>query len=334
MIVQALLRDLPSKGINVASVAGLTGGFSAADLSVMVERAKTIALRDSANERARTVRLMQEHLEAAIDVRRAETRRIAEPPLSWDDVIVDVKVKERLQLISRLWEDPRRYLDAGIPVPKGIIFYGPPGTGKTLLAKVLADQTTASFISVRPDDVMSRWVGDSEKLLANLFREARDVSPTILFIDEVEALLPKREYGYTSQSEATKQVVAVFLQEMDDIDIGRGRPVFVVGATNFLDAVDAAVRREGRLGEHIAIRLPNSEGRVRILECHLRGKLRQEDVELRAIAAASDGFSGAALAEVVHRALQMRLTRSDEDLRISQADLLAALESIQIEAVP
>ncbi len=240
------------------------------------------------------------------------------PKVTWEDIGDLEEAKERIREIVELpMKHPEIFKHLGIEPPKGILLYGPPGTGKTLLAKALANEIGAYFISINGPEIMSKYYGESEKRLREIFEEAQRNAPSIIFIDEIDAIAPKRE---EVTGEVEKRVVAQLLTLMDGLK-ERGR-VIVIGATNRPDAIDPALRRPGRFDREIEIRPPDKRARAEILKVHTRnmplcskddvkqGVCREEDVvDLEKLAEMTHGYTGADLAALAKEAAMAALRR-------------------------
>lgn len=201
-------------------------------------------------------------------------------------------------------ENPTQARKLGVEPPSGLLLYGPPGTGKTTIARILAAQAKCRFYSASPAEVFTMWIGEGEKAVARLFQEARAISPSIVFLDEIDALIPNRMGGISQPSD---KIVNQFLHEMDDLEGNRG--VFLVGATNRPELLDAALLRGGRLSLKIEIPLPEAEARRAILNLHTIGVQLVPGVELDEIARDTEGFSGADLRALVNEAGLQALIR-------------------------
>src|SRR5579884_3044538 len=211
------------------------------------------------------------------------------------------KVREMIELPLR---HPEIFERIGIEAPKGVLLYGPPGTGKTLLAKAVANETNANFYSISGPEIMSKFYGESEERLREIFKEAEENAPSIIFIDEIDSIAPKRE---EVSGDVEKRVVSQLLTLMDGIS-SRGKLV-VIGATNRPNAIDPALRRPGRFDREIEIGIPDEQGRLEILNIHTRGMPLAEDVDLQKIAASCHGFVGADLQALVKEAAMGALRR-------------------------
>ncbi|MBI5884718.1 AAA family ATPase, partial [archaeon] len=231
----------------------------------------------------------------------------------------------------------------GIEPPKGVLLFGPPGTGKTLLAKAVANETNAHFISVQAPQIMSKYVGEAEERIRQIFKEADENAPSIIFIDEVDAIAPKREEVV---GEVERRVVAQLLASMDGLE-ARGN-VIVIAATNRVNSIDEALRRPGRFDREIEIGVPDKKGRLEILQIHTRGMPLNKDIDLEYFASITHGFVGADLAalgkESAMKALRRYLPKINleeetippeilESLEVRKADFQEALKEVQPSAL-
>lgn len=217
-------------------------------------------------------------------------------------------LKREIEKIREMVELPLRYPELfkrlGIEPPKGVLLYGPPGCGKTLLAKAVANESEANFFAINGPEITSKYYGESEAKLREIFKKAEENSPSIIFIDELDAIAPKRE---EVTGEAEKRVVAQLLTLMDGLK-GRGQ-VIVIAATNRVDAVDPALRRPGRFDREIEIRIPDEKGRLEILQIHTRGMPLADDVDLKKLASITHGYTGADIAALCREAAMKALKR-------------------------
>jgi transitional endoplasmic reticulum ATPase len=211
----------------------------------------------------------------------------------------------------------------GITPPKGILLYGPPGCGKTLLAKAVANESGANFISVKGPEVFSMWFGESEKRIRELFRRARQVAPAIIFFDEIDALAPKR--GYYRGSAATETIVSQLLTELSGIE--ETKNVVVIAATNRPDMVDPALLRPGRIDRFILIPPPNAKARFEILKIHTRN-MPLKGVDLKEIAEKTEGFSGADLEALCREAAMNALRENIKAKFVEKKHFEEALKKI------
>jgi transitional endoplasmic reticulum ATPase len=254
-------------------------------------------------------------------VKREEAR-----VLTWDDVILPERAKRELRQIQRMLENPAQARSLGVEPPTGLLLYGPPGTGKTTIARVLAAQAKCRFLTTTPAETNQMWMGESEKAVARLFTEARANPPAILFLDEIDALIPIRTGGVYMFSD---KVVNQFLQEMDGFTPNTG--VFVIGATNRPDMLDPALLRGGRLSRQMEIPLPDATGRRAILALHTRVAQMDSHVNLDELAADTEGFSGADLRALVNEAGMQALIRLEDEggtKALTPDDFARALENL------
>jgi len=263
------------------------------------------------------------------------------PRITWEDIGDLEEVKQKIREIVELpLKHPELFERLGIEPPKGILLYGPPGTGKTLLAKALANEIGAYFISINGPEIMSKFYGESEERLRKVFEEAQANAPAVIFIDELDSIAPKREEVV---GEVEKRVVAQLLALMDGLK-ERGK-VIVIGATNRPEALDPALRRPGRFDREIEIPPPDKRARREILSVHTRNMPLADDVDLDKIAEITHGYTGADIAALVKEAAMSALRRflqaenidlnqpipaeKLEKLKVNMEDFLAAMRSIQ-----
>lgn len=259
----------------------------------------------------------EETAEAAAAAREGDI-----PSITYEDIggLRDevTKVREMIELPLR---HPELFRRLGVEAPKGVILHGPPGTGKTLLAKAVANETNASFYTIGGPEIMSKFYGESEERLRNVFQEAQKNAPSIIFIDELDSIAPKRE---EVSGEVERRIVAQLLSLMDGLK-ARGK-VVVIGATNRINAIDPALRRPGRFDREIELGVPDRNGRLDILQIHTRGMPLEKDVNLERLADITHGFVGAdlhALAkEAAIRALRRILPEIDLSAESIPADIL------------
>src|SRR6266511_460050 len=239
------------------------------------------------------------------------------PQVTYEDI---GGLKEEIQKVREMIELPLRHPEIfeklGIEAPKGVLLYGPPGTGKTLLAKAVASESNSHFISISGPEIMSKFYGESEARLREIFKEARDKAPTIIFIDEIDSIAPKRE---EVMGEVERRVVSQMLSLMDGLE-GRGK-VIVIAATNRQNALDPALRRPGRFDREIEIKVPDKNGRLEILQIHSRNMRLDPEVDQKKIAAVTHGFVGADVEYLCKEAAMKCLRRLLPDLHLEDAQL-------------
>jgi transitional endoplasmic reticulum ATPase len=260
-------------------------------------------------------------------VPNATTKKGAVPRITYEDI---GGLRNEVQKVREMIELPLRHPEIferiGIEAPKGVLLYGPPGTGKTLLAKAVANETNANFYSIGGPEIMSKFYGESEERLRETFKEAQGNSPSIIFIDEIDSIAPKRE---EVSGDVEKRVVSQLLTLMDGIE-ARGKLV-VIGATNRPNAIDPALRRPGRFDREIEIGIPDEEGRYDILQIHTRGMPLTEDVNLESIAKVTHGFVGADLEALSKEAAMRSLRRVLPEINMEQSKIpVEVLNKIKI----
>jgi transitional endoplasmic reticulum ATPase len=280
---------------------------------------------------------MDDFLSALREVEPSAIREVfvEVPDVRWQDVGGLGAVRQRLmEAIEWPLKYPHLFQQAGIRAPKGILLSGPPGVGKTLLAKAFANESGVNFVSVKGPALLSKYVGESERAVREVFQKARQAAPCIIFFDEIDALLPTRSGG-GADSHVSERVLSQFLAEFDGIEELKG--VLVLGATNRLDLLDPAVLRPGRFDEIVELPLPDEQERREIFEVHLRHKPLAKGVDTAALSARTEGCSGAEIAAVCHRAALRAVRRALEGgkktpemprVLIKVEDLEAALEEV------
>ena len=216
---------------------------------------------------------------------------------------------------------PEVFHRMGIHAPRGILLYGPPGTGKTLLAKAVAHESKANFISIKGPEVLSKWVGESEKAVRELFKKARQVAPTIVFLDEIDSIAPRR--GAFEGCHVTESVVNQLLTSIDGLESMEG--VVVIGATNRPDIIDPGLLRPGRFDRLILTPAPDRDARLAIFKIHTKSMPLAKDVSLEELAEKTNGFSGADIEGVVREAAMMALRKDIKAKEVRMANFEQAL---------
>jgi transitional endoplasmic reticulum ATPase len=254
------------------------------------------------------------------------------PQIRWDDIGGLDKPRDRLKEGVELpLKHPEAFRRLGIRPAKGFLLYGPPGTGKTLLAKAAARESEANFIATKSSDLLSKWYGESEQQIARLFNRARQVAPTIIFIDELDSLVPARGGGL-GEPQVTERVVNTILAEMDGLE--ELQNVVLIGATNRPTLIDPALLRPGRFDELIYVGPPDTAGRRRILAIHTRDMPLADDVDLESFAQRTDRFTGADLEDLVRRAGLTALRRGLDSGQVTKEDFEAALAETRASVTP
>ena len=308
-MLQIHTRGMPlATDVALTRLAEIAHGFTGADIAALCREAAMAALRRVLPVVDLEAAVPQDLLDievatadfmaALCEVEPSALREmsIEMPDVSWEDIGGLARVKQEFR---EMWEWPLTHTDlyrqARLRPPKGVLFAGPPGTGKTLIAKAIARESAANFISVRGPELLSKYVGDSEKGVREVFRKARQASPCIIFFDEIDAIAPRR--GHSGDNHVTERVVAQLLTEMDGVEDLEG--VLVLAATNRADMLDPALLRPGRFDRIVEVGLPDTDERAAVLRVHARGRPFSPDVDFDALAERTAGFSGAELERLV-----------------------------------
>ena len=250
------------------------------------------------------------------------------PKVSYDDVggLGDV-ISQIREMVELPLKHPELFKRLGIEAPKGVLLHGPPGTGKTMLAKAVAGETSSNFVSIGGPEIMSKYYGESEGKLREIFKDAEENSPSIIFIDEIDSIAPKRD---NVQGEEERRIVAQLLSLMDGLN-SRGK-VVVIGATNRPNSIDEALRRPGRFDREIEIGVPDVHGRLEILQIHTRGMPLTKDVDLKLISEKTHGYVGADLAALCREAAMAALRRILPDVNVDEETIPSeVLNRISVE---
>jgi len=309
-------RGMPlANDVDLNELARTTHGFVGADIAALAREAAIDAVRrimPQLDLEARTIppevlenlSVLREDFVAALKRVQPSAMRevmVQVPNVNWNDIggldQAQLKLKEGIELPLK---NPDAFHRIGIRPAKGFLLYGPPGTGKTLLAKAVAKESEANFISIKSSDLLSKWYGESEQQISRLFARARQVAPCVIFIDEIDSLVPSRGSGSFGEPQVTTRVVNTILAEMDGME--ELQSVVLIGATNRPALVDPALLRPGRLDELIYVGTPDAKGRERILKIHTARMPLADDVDLATIAGETERFTGADLEDVVRRA--------------------------------
>ena len=314
-VLQIHTRGMPlTDDVNLESIAKVTHGFVGADLEALSKEAAMRSLRrvlpEINMEQSKIpievlnkIKITNEDFQNALkDVQPSAMRevQIQRPNVKWDDIGGLIEVKEEL---AEAIEWPLKHADlfnqADVKPPKGLMLYGPPGTGKTMIAKAVATTSEANFISVKGPELLSKWVGESEKGVREIFRKARQASPCIVFFDELDAVAPRRGRS-EGDAHVTERVISQMLTEMDGLEDLKG--VVVIGATNRPDIIDEALLRPGRFDRILEVPFPNKEARKDILKIHTKRKPLDNTVDMEKLVELTDGFTGADIAAIVNAA--------------------------------
>ena len=333
-------RGMPlGEGVDLRELARTTHGFVGADLAALTREAAIEAVRrimPRLDLEAQTIppevlddlRVERDDfLDALKRVQPSAMREVMVqvPTVGWDDVGGLDEARETLREgIELPMKHPEAFHRLGIRPAKGFLLYGPPGTGKTLLAKAVAKEAEANFISIKSSDLLSKWFGESEQQIARLFARARQVAPCLIFIDEIDSLVPARGSS-AGEPQATARVVNTILAEMDGLE--ELQSVIVIGATNRPALVDPALLRPGRFDELVYVGTPSEAGRMHILKIHTAAMPLAGDVDLAKVAAETARFTGADLEDVVRRAGLNALRRVGPEVNeVTAADFTEALK--------
>jgi transitional endoplasmic reticulum ATPase len=250
----------------------------------------------------------------------------------WEDIGGLERAKQ--ELIEAV-EWPLKYPDAfkrvGIEPPHGILLYGPPGTGKTLLARAVATESEANFISIKGPELLSKWVGESERGVRETFRKAKMAAPCIIFFDEIDALVPRRGSGF-GDSHVTERVISQLLTELDGLE--KLENVVVIGATNRPDLVDPALLRPGRFDRLVLVPAPDEKARLEILKIHTKNMPLAKDVDLKLLAKETEGYSGSDIAALCREAAMLVLRKDIKGKEVRMQNFREAMKMITPSLTP
>jgi transitional endoplasmic reticulum ATPase len=337
-ILKIHTRGMPlRKNVNLENLASKTHGFVGADLASLAKEAAMNILRkllpemnleedkEVPQEILDKIIIGKDDFDEALKVVRPSAMRevlVETPNVNWSDVGGLDDIKERLkESVEWPLKHQKSFERLGITPPKGILLYGPPGTGKTLLAKAIAKESEANFIQVKGPSLLSMWVGKSEEGVRKIFERARQVSPCIIFFDEIDSLAGKR--GIDQGTKVTERVLNQLLSEMDGIEDLKG--VIVIGATNRPDMLDTALLRPGRFDRILLVDVPNEKSREKILEIHTKNMPLDKSVKLNELVKKTEGFVGADLESLTRESALIALRKNMEAKTVSLEDFNEAL---------
>ncbi|MEN2974686.1 MAG: CDC48 family AAA ATPase [Candidatus Caldarchaeales archaeon] len=340
-ILQIHTRRMPlAEDVDLDEIADITHGFTGADLAALCREAAMNALRRFLPkidlEKEVIPAEVLEQLKVSRDdfanaLRMIQPSALREvileiPNIKWEDVGDLQSIKQELkEAVEWPLKYPEVFKRLGIRPPRGILLYGPPGTGKTLLAKAVATESEANFISVKGPEVLSKWVGESEKAVREIFRKARETAPCIVFFDELDAIAPRR--GLHADAGVTDRIVNQLLTEMDGIQTLKG--VVIIGASNRPDILDPALLRPGRFDRVIYVPPPDIDGRYQIFQIHTRGMPLSDDVDLSKLASITEGYTGADIEAVCREAAILAMRENINVEKVSMRHFMMALEKIK-----
>ncbi|AYJ87923.1 AAA family ATPase [Sphingomonas paeninsulae] len=340
-------RGMPlAEGVDLAELSRATYGFVGADLAALTREAAIEAVRrimpklnleegTIPPEVLDTLSVTRDDFMAALKRVQPSAMRevmVQVPNVGWDDIGgLDAAAEKLREGVELPLKNPKAFRRLGIRPAKGFLLYGPPGTGKTLLAKAVSKEAQANFIAIKSSDLLSKWYGESEQQIARLFARARQVAPCVIFIDELDSLVPARGTS-AGEPQVTERVVNTILAEMDGLE--ELQSVVVIGATNRPNFVDPALLRPGRFDELIYVGVPDKPGRLHILGIHTARMPLDKDVDLAALAERTNRFTGADLEDLTRRAGLAALRGSLKAKTVTMANFETALIDTRASVTP
>ena len=340
-VLEIHTRNMPlADDVDLDKIANTTHGFVGADLESLCKEAAMRVVRRILPEIQNDEEIPKEVMEKIVvtgdDFKNAQKEiqpsalrevLVQIPDIKWDDVggLEDVK-QELKEAVEWPLKHPETFQRLGIRPPKGTLLYGIPGTGKTLLAKAVASESEANFISVKGPELLSKWVGESEKGVREVFRKAKQASPTVIFFDEIDAIASTRSSN-DGDSGVTKRVVNQLLTEMDGLE--ELEDVAIIAATNRPDILDAGLMRPGRFDRHIQVKEPDEKARLAIFEVHTKDMPLADDVDLEKLAKHTEGYVGADIESVCREAAMLALRDNLETTEISNKYFKEASEKVK-----
>lgn len=347
-ILQIHTRGMPlAKSVNIDKVSEITYGYVGADLAALCKEAAMYALRRilpdlGAMKEDKPINqdvlkkliVTEEDFEHALKMVEPSAMRevlIEVPNVKWGDIGGLENVKGALrEIIEWPLKHPDSFKRLGIRPSTGVLLYGPPGCGKTMIAKAVANESGANFISVKGPELLSMYVGESEKHVRDVFRRAKQVAPAVIFFDEVDALVPRR--GYSADSHVSERVVSQLLAEISGIEDMNG--IVVIAATNRPDIVDPALLRPGRFDRQILVLTPDEKSRLEILNIHTRNMPLTKDVDIKKLSKETEGFSGADIEALCREAALNAMRKDINSAEVTRKDFDHALKEVKPSVAP
>ena len=344
---KSVLHDTLQEDL-LEDVAEMTHGFVGADLNALARETAMVVLRkvlpdlnldedkELPPEVLKLLKITKGDFHEALKFVRPSALRevlIEVPDVNWKNIggLDDVK-QDLKEAVEWPLNNPESFKRIGVRPPKGILLYGPPGTGKTLMAKAVANESGANFISVKGPELLSKWVGESEKAVREIFKKARQVSPSIIFFDEIDSLVPRRSEGTSEGSQATVGVINQILTELDGIE--DLQDVVIIGATNRPDRLDPALLRPGRFDRLVLVGTPDEATREKILNIHTSKMSLDSDVNLKTIAGKLNGYVGADIESICREAAMRALRENIKASKVSLKHFEEAMQTVRPSITP
>ena len=341
-VLQIHTRGMPlAKEVDLDALANVTHGFVGADLEAICKEAAMSTLRRILpeikleekvipSEVLEKLQVTKEDFDNALKMVEPSAMRevlVEVPNVHWSDIGGLEEVKQELQeAVEWPIKQPELFKRMGIEPPRGILLYGPPGTGKTLLARAVATESEANFIAVKGPEMLSKWVGESERAVRETFRKARMVAPAIIFFDEIDAVVPMRGSGI-GDSHVTERVISQLLTELDGLE--KLENVVVIAATNRPDLIDSALLRPGRFDRLVLVPAPDKKARLEIFKIHTKGMPLAKDVDLEALAAETEGYAGSDITGLCREAAMLVLRKDKKSKEVQMKYFIDAKQKVK-----
>ena len=341
-VLQIHTRGMPlAKEVDLDALANVTHGFVGADLEAICKEAAMSTLRRILpeikleekvipSEVLEKLQVTKEDFDNALKMVEPSAMRevlVEVPNVRWSDIGGLEDVKQELQeAVEWPIKQPDLFKRMGIEPPRGILLYGPPGTGKTLLARAVATESEANFIAVKGPEMLSKWVGESERAVRETFRKARMAAPAIIFFDEIDAVVPMRGSGI-GDSHVTERVISQLLTELDGLE--KLENVVVIAATNRPDLIDSALLRPGRFDRLVLVPAPDKKARLEIFKIHTKGMPLAKDVDFEALAAETEGYAGSDIAALCREAAMLVLRKDKKSKEVQMKYFIDAKQRVK-----